>query len=244
MCLLATFKAVGLLNYRPFHYEKARQCNYYLFQFIFLIVCVCVCLGLPVTCLLIAMIYTGSKGIQYLPISIFTIFKNISIIFIALGDVRYFNGNLTPMMICSFLLIIASSILGGFSDLQFNLRGYLWMFSNCATSAAFILYMRAIIKKVGFMDFDTVFYNNLLAVPLLLVCSLLTEAWSFSGLNPFSVNHIALFWAIGISSLATFLISFGSAWSIRVSSSTTYRFCFVQVCQYLLTCFYLVWLEP
>ena len=175
------------------------------------------------TLLLIAMIYTGSKGIQYLPISIFTIFKNITIIFIAFGDVRYFNGKLTPMMLLSFFLIIASAVLGGISDLQFNVRGYLWMFSNCASSAIFILYMRACIKKVGFMDFDTVYYNNLLSVPLLLLCSLVLEDWSFSGLNLFSLDNFALYWAIGVSSLATFLISFGSAWSIRVSSSTTYR---------------------
>jgi GDP-mannose transporter len=178
---------------------------------------------MPVTLLLVSMIYTSSKGLQYLPISIFTIYKNMSIILIALGDVRYFGGRLTPLMLTSFILIIASSILGGLSDLQFNLRGYFWMFSNCASSAAYILYMRACIKKVSFMDFDTVYYNNLLSIPLLLFCSLMVEPWSISHIVIYSPNQLVLYWAIGISSIATFLISFGSAWSIRVASSTTYR---------------------
>lgn len=60
--------------------------------------------------------------------------------------------------------------------------GYFWMAINCISSAAFVLYMRKRIKLTNFKDFDTVYYNNLLSIPLLLIPSLLLEDWSASNL--------------------------------------------------------------
>lgn len=60
--------------------------------------------------------------------------------------------------------------------------GYFWMIFNCLSSAAFVLYMRKRIKLTNFKDFDTVYYNNLLSIPLLLAPSLLLEDWSTKNL--------------------------------------------------------------
>ena len=38
--------------------------------------------------------------------------------------------------------------------------------------------MRKRIKVTGFKDWDSMFYNNLLSIPVLLVFSLLVEDWS------------------------------------------------------------------
>jgi GDP-mannose transporter len=60
--------------------------------------------------------------------------------------------------------------------------GYFWMAVNCISSASFVLYMRKRIKLTNFKDFDTVYYNNLLSIPLLLIPSLLLEDWSVENL--------------------------------------------------------------
>ena len=52
------------------------------------------------------------------------------------------------------------------------------MVINCAVSAGYILYMRMVIRKVEFADFDSVYYNNTLAIPVMLFLSLLTENWT------------------------------------------------------------------
>lgn len=52
------------------------------------------------------MIYTGSKALQYLRIPIYTIFKNLTIILIAYGEVLWFGGAVTRLMLISFLLIV------------------------------------------------------------------------------------------------------------------------------------------
>ena len=80
--------------------------------------------------------------------------------------------------------------------------GYFWMFLNCGTSAAYVrpdealrldgmvtessaqvLTMRKRIKLTGFSDWDTMFYNNLLSIPVLAVASIIAEDWGYDNLN-------------------------------------------------------------
>jgi GDP-mannose transporter len=42
--------------------------------------------------------------------------------------------------------------------------------------------MRKRIKVTGFKDWDSMFYNNLLSIPVLLVFSILVEDWSVASL--------------------------------------------------------------
>lgn len=63
--------------------------------------------------------------------------------------------------------------------------GYLWMFINCLASAGYVLFMRKRIKVTGFKDWDSMFYNNLLSIPVLFVFSLIIEDW---GAASFSRN--------------------------------------------------------
>jgi GDP-mannose transporter len=108
----------------------------------------------------------------------FTVFKNITIVCIALAERRIFRSTITPLMWASFMLIVASSLIGAANDLAFSGKGYIWMVLNCSISATYILYMRATIRKVEFADFDSVYYNNMLAIPVMGILSLLTENWS------------------------------------------------------------------
>ena len=73
------------------------------------------------------------------------------------------------------------------------------MFVNCLTSAAYVrnyfsnsaamlmvlkvLSMRKKIKSTGFSDWDSMFYNNLLSIPVLAVCSIIAEDWGTDNLN-------------------------------------------------------------
>jgi len=68
------------------------------------------------------------------------------------------------------------------------------------------------------------FYNNLLSIPVLLVCSLFLENWSSSNI---AVNfppgrELQVFTIMVISGVSSIFISYSSAWCVRVTSSTTY----------------------
>lgn len=68
------------------------------------------------------------------------------------------------------------------------------------------------------------FYNNLLAVPVLLLGTFTLEDWSKANLErnfPIETRN-ALIVGMIYSGLTAILISYSSAWCIRVTSSTTY----------------------
>jgi len=118
------------------------------------------------------MIYTGSKAIQFLSIPVYTIFKNLTIILIAYGEVLWFGGSVTGMTLFSFGLMVFSSVIAAWADIQHAVSshgsetaasstistlnsGYIWMLLNCFCSAAYVLGMRKRIKLTNFKDFDS-----------------------------------------------------------------------------------------
>ncbi|RKU41012.1 GDP-mannose transporter into the lumen of the Golgi [Coniochaeta pulveracea] len=195
----------------------------------------------PISLLLVGMIYTGAKALQYLSVPVYTIFKNLTIIVIAYGEVLWFGGSVTPMALLSFGLMVLSSVFAAWADIQAAIHGvgrsaeasaaistlnagYAWMGMNVFCSASFVLGMRKVIKKMNFKDWDTMFYNNALSIPVLIVCSLIAEDWSVENLakNFPEENRNALYIGMIYSGLAAIFISYCSAWCIRATSSTTY----------------------
>lgn len=68
------------------------------------------------------------------------------------------------------------------------------------------------------------YYNNLLSIPILLICSLLLEDWSASNiaLNFPPGHQWPMIAAMIFTGLSSIFISYCSAWCVRVTSSTTY----------------------
>jgi GDP-mannose transporter len=68
------------------------------------------------------------------------------------------------------------------------------------------------------------FYNNLLTIPVLFLCSFIFEDWTHDNIaKNFPVDtRNSLLLGFLYSGLATIFISYCSAWCIRVTSSTTY----------------------
>ncbi|KAI9891301.1 MAG: GDP-mannose transporter into the lumen of the Golgi [Vezdaea aestivalis] len=172
----------------------------------------------------------------------YTIFKNLTIILIAYGEVLWFGGVVTGIALFSFGLMVMSSVIAAWADIKHALEsyghsnteaaakistlnaGYIWMMLNCLCSAAYVLGMRKRIKLTNFKDFDTMFYNNLLSIPILVACSILLEDWSGANLTrnfpPLDRNGLII--AMIFSGLSSVFISYTSAWCVRVTSSTTY----------------------
>lgn len=243
---------------------------------------------MPLSIMLVFVIWTGSKALQYLNISVYTIFKNLTIILIAYGEVMWFGGRVTRIVLCSFLFMVLSSVIAAWSDISnvfaignlsmphtpdsimggmakdpitgalvpafdplktekdaINAQlqsasandviegfqgygllssGYVWMALNCICSATYVLLMRKRIKVTGFKDWDTMFYNNFLSIPVLLLMSFLVEDWSYANLhkNFPDDKQTKLISAIVFSGACAILISYTTAWCIRATSSTTY----------------------
>ena len=121
------------------------------------------------------MIYTGSKALQYLSIPVYTIFKNLTIILIAYGEVLWFGGSVTGLTLFSFGLMVLSSIIAAWADIKSAVEssgdttakvstlnaGYIWMLINCFCTSSYVLGMRKRIKLTNFKDFDSTFLSFL-----------------------------------------------------------------------------------
>ncbi len=137
------------------------------------------CAGFPISLLLIGMIYTSTKALRYLSIPVYTIFKNLTIILIAYGEVLWFGGSVSSMALFSFGLMVFSSVIAAWADIKHALEshghatspavaqqlatlnsGYIWMFANCISTACYILGMRKRIKLTNFKDFDSEFSSG------------------------------------------------------------------------------------
>ncbi|KAF7518925.1 hypothetical protein G7054_g13269 [Neopestalotiopsis clavispora] len=184
-----------------------------------------------ISVLLVGQIYTGNKALQFLSVPVFTIFKNLTIIVIAYGEVLWFGGRMTSLMLLAFGLIVLSSVVAAWADIQaasdavstLN-AGYGWMGLNVFCAAAFVLGMRRRIKNMGFSDWDTMFYNNALTIPVLVIGTVLTEDWSGDNVarNFPLESRNAMMVGMIYSGLGAIFISYTSAWCIRVTTSTTY----------------------
>jgi GDP-mannose transporter len=159
------------------------------------------------------MIFTSAKALQYISIPTYTIFKNLTIILIAYGEVLWFGGSVTGLALLSFGLMVLSSIVSAWADISAAIStyaaapheaatelatlnaGYIWMLLNCLSSATFVLSMRKRIKLTQFSDFDSpqilliielmlaMFYNNLISIPILVVASFAFEDWGTANLE-------------------------------------------------------------
>ncbi|RKP14847.1 GDP-mannose transporter [Piptocephalis cylindrospora] len=205
--LLTACSYGGFISHRPLNREDVRK-------------------WLPVSAFMAVMLYTSGKALQYLQVPLFTIFKNATIILTAYGERLWYNGRVTPLMLLSFILMVSSSIVGGWNDLSFSLVGYAWMAINCISSASFVLRMRGVMKSMGFKDFDTVYYNNILTTPVFLILSLVVEDWSslisYYSLEENAEEYYSFVQALLLSGVASFAISYTSSWCLRVTNSTTY----------------------
>lgn len=90
VAFLQSFKFLNLIKFRDFNVDEAKR-------------------WLPIVVFLVAMIYTGSKALQFLPIPVYTIFKNLTIILIAYGELLWFGGSITALMMVSFVLMVSRS---------------------------------------------------------------------------------------------------------------------------------------
>lgn len=130
--------------------------------------------GLPVSLFFVGMIYTSTKALQFLSVPVYTIFKNLTIVVIAYGEVLWFGGKVTPLLLLSFGLMVLSSIIAAWADIQVVLHGgvgdktqtaddamstlnagYIWMGLNIICSASYVLGTRKYITSLQFKDWDS-----------------------------------------------------------------------------------------
>jgi GDP-mannose transporter len=186
------------------------------------------------------MVYTGNMALRFLSVPVYTIFKNLTIIVIAYGEVFWFAGVVTPSIALSFGLMIFSSVVAAWADFQYAashpsggktaeslailIAGFIWMTLNIFCSAAYALSLRKFTQGTDFSNWDIMYYNNLLIFPVTCLATLILEDWSSDNLRQNFPPETRYTMPMGMiySGLGALAITYCTTWVIRTTSSTTY----------------------
>jgi len=165
--------------------------------------------------LLTMMMLTNMKAIFYMPLAVFTLYKNCAVIPIAALEYKFFDRTISWIGYTSFLLMIVSSVVGNTLD-NIEMAGYVWMGLNLISTSGYVIYL----KKIMIVDLssrtESVFFTSLFSIPILFLMSL-----SFDPFIQIVITYkLAIF--VFLSALTAYLTAFFTAWAIKRLSSTTY----------------------
>ncbi|KAL6122835.1 hypothetical protein NUSPORA_00094 [Nucleospora cyclopteri] len=161
------------------------------------------------------MIISNMKSIFYFDVSLYTLYKNTSIILVALLEFYFFKKPIKITGYFSFLLMIISSWTADLSNTK-NFYGCLWMLLNIFSTAAYVLYLKFIMINIG-TRIESVLFTNMLSIPLLTICTFVFDDFQ----QKIAVSPIIIFCII-LSSVFAFLTAFSTAWTLQIISSTAY----------------------
>ena len=128
---------------------------------------------LPIAALFTLMLYTSLKSFVYANVSTVIIFRNVGVIFTTI--VEYFvRGEVVNVEVAAAeLMIVAGAMIYGWSNADFSWVGLFWILFNVAGQVAYgVLVKTQMDRRPHFKDmtkFTMSFYNNMLALPMLLI---------------------------------------------------------------------------
>ncbi|CAG9466130.1 unnamed protein product [Pedinophyceae sp. YPF-701] len=183
----------------------------------------------PANVVFVCMLLSGFFALKHLNVAMVTVLKNCTNLLVITGDYFFYGRTYSSKVWVSLLLMIASAIAGGATDLEFNALGYVWQLINCCFTAGYSLVLRGVMDRVsahtrsgGKLDeFSMVLYNNLLSVPLLLlVIVFFGEAAQLP--HQGALHEPTFLLAVLATGVLGFAISFASLWFLSTATPTIY----------------------
>ena len=163
---------------------------------------------------LTVMIFTNMKMVSLMPVTMYTLYKNLAIIPTALLEYQIFGKKITKSALVSFILLFGSSFML-YDPVEIPLAGYTWMISNNAATCFYMLYLKHVMVRGNASRADSVFFTNLLGIPILFLLS--------STLDPLELmlDDVSLWVLIVFSSVTAFLTAFSTTWALKAVGSTS-----------------------
>ncbi|CAB9504184.1 GDP-mannose transporter [Seminavis robusta] len=178
-------------------------------------------LWVPVNLFFCAMLFTGMASLQHNSVPMVTIFKNITNIMVAAGDLTFFGASVEALVIASFAVTLSGAIAAAWNDISSSWMGLFWMSANCVSSAGYVLYMKYATKHIKLSKFGMVFVNNLLCAVFLFPVSMMKgevviffSTGALHTLDYFGKNCVAGFMG--------FFLNFAALNCVQTTGPTTY----------------------
>ncbi|GFR52326.1 hypothetical protein Agub_g14864 [Astrephomene gubernaculifera] len=183
----------------------------------------------PVNLIFVGMIGTSFYALKEVGVGMVTVWKNLSNVVTAMGDVFIYKRSYTwPVWGCLGLMLV-SAVAGASTDVRFSWSGYSWQIANCVFTSAYALYLRSVMDKVSehttdkqkMSEFSMVYYNNLLSIPPILC--MMWYFGEFEGLTSQpALQNTAFLIVSAMGGIIGFAISFSSLWYLSQTTATIY----------------------
>lgn len=102
----------------------------------------CMFYWIPSAIALVVMIFSGLRALSHLSISMFTLFKNYTVIMTAILELVLFGRNISALSAFCFFMMVVSGMLIDYSEAVVDSAGYLWISVNVIASAVYIIVLR------------------------------------------------------------------------------------------------------
>eukprot|EP01064_Diplonema_japonicum_P011690 TRINITY_DN19126_c0_g1_i1.p1 TRINITY_DN19126_c0_g1~~TRINITY_DN19126_c0_g1_i1.p1 ORF type:complete len:348 (+),score=45.27 TRINITY_DN19126_c0_g1_i1:102-1145(+) len=176
---------------------------------------------LPLSCIFVAMLGTSLMSLSSMSMAMYTLLKNGAMFLTAIGDVYIYDRKLSSDHILAFYLMGLGSVLSTGVDRWITTSGLVWTTLNILFTAGYNLYLKKFLsdhKEYG-GHWVTMYYNNLLSLPLLL-------PFCFGGLDGFVREVSALEYdgklSLFVFTVAGALLSVSSLFCLHETTPTTY----------------------
>ena len=110
------------------------------------------------------------QAMKYLTVEAVMMFRSISVIIVALGDLFIFKTSLTLLQIFACLVITTGGFVYASYDLHFHFEGYLWGFSYTIGMVLNSLYLKYLFNQYSeFIVWTKTFINNFMSFVILVI---------------------------------------------------------------------------
>ncbi|GBF96160.1 GDP-mannose transporter [Raphidocelis subcapitata] len=206
LLLVAAAAAAGLGRLPPFSWRLLR-------------------LWLPVNLLFVGMVATSFFALRYVGVAMVTVLKNLTSWMVIAGDYAFFNQRYGAGVWATLVLMLLSALAAAATDLAFHPVGYAWQMVNNAFTAAYSLWLRGVMSRMGPRDrmdeLGMVVYNNAAAIPMIAALAVATGEAGRVASEP-ALRSPAFLAAAAGSAAMSFLISVASMWFLSCTTATTF----------------------
>jgi len=127
----------------------------------------------------LAPMLVNMKALQYSTVETVIIFRILSTFGVAIGDYFLFEVRFSAPALVTMAVTVGGGVLYGLNDANFTVAGYFWGLLYFSATIFNALYIKLMFNRVSvsMSNVEKTYYNNLMAIPLLLVISIATEDW-------------------------------------------------------------------
>ena len=176
----------------------------------------------PLSLMFCANIVFGMYALRNTDIPMFATLRRLTVAVTVVLEFVVLAKRPQPMVLCAVLVMIVGSLIGGWGDLHYDPLGYFYVLLNNGITALYLVWMKRTCNetKLQHDQWGVMYYNSLLAVPVLVLFALFNGEAARVVSFPY-LNSVGFQLSFAVSAIMSFLMNASTFWCTKVNSALT-----------------------